>query len=408
MRVYTNEKFIKRRAQIGKYTQWGGMAVLAVGMVISFRSNPGTFTRLVDKNEQIVSSVAKDKNAVAFMDYAAYQLIVNQQQPAASASSDSPTVQPKNNQPALPQVLPIDGISPTDETLSAGTYPIVDGANAVVVLASPLNTWIGPEGVSMDQLSQLLSTKVVVWSGVQQGWPNQKINRFAPPVESAAFQTFDKKVMAPVHGAELSALLMVQTTNANYRWALIATIGSLVLGFILASIGGYNTRRFGRSPRPDERIAKELKGFDDRYSLHIYSTPAAYVFMGPSGIYTFAVREHGGKVINTGDKWQQKGGRLTFLLAFSNEGIGNPSADAVADADKVEKFLTQQASDVAVDVQPLVLFANPNVQLELKNPAVPVIKPDGLKALLRMRAKDNRLDNPTLQKLESLMIPPAA
>ena len=116
MRVYTNEKFIKRRAQIGKYTQWGGMAVLAVGMVISFRSNPGTFTRLVDKNEQIVSSVAKDKNAVAFMDYAAYQLIVNQQQPAAPASGDSPTVQPKNNPPALPQVLPIHGISTTDET----------------------------------------------------------------------------------------------------------------------------------------------------------------------------------------------------------------------------------------------------------------------------------------------------
>ena len=202
--------------------------------------------------------------------------------------------------------------------------------------------------------------------------------------------------------------LMVQTTNANYRWALIATIGSLVLGFILASIGGYNTRRFGRSPRPDERIAKELKGFDDRYSLHIYSTPAAYVFMGPSGIYTFAVREHGGKVINTGDKWQQKGGRLTFLLAFSNEGIGNPSADAVADAEKVQKLLAQQAPDVTVDVQPLVLFANPNVQLELKNPAIPVIKPDGLKALLRMRAKDNRLDNPTLQKLEGLLIPPAA
>jgi len=63
---------------------------------------------------------------------------------------------------------------------------------------------------------------------------------------------------------------------------------------------------------------------------------------------------------------------------------------------------------VTVDVQPLVLFANPSVQLELKNPAIPVIKPDGLKALLRMRAKDNRLDNPTLQKLESLLIPPAA
>lgn len=403
MRVYTNEKFIKRRAKIGQIAQWGGMGILAIGMVISFRTSPGTFTRVVSNNQQIVSSVTKDANAVGFLDYAAYQEIVGQQQPVATPA-DGTTPQPAAKQPAVPRVLPIDGVAPSDETLSAGAYPIVDGANAVVVIASPRNTWIPEEGVSMDQLSKIFNTQNASWSAVESKWPKTKINRYAPPTSTPAFQTFVAKVMTPVYG-EAGQTLLLETSNPNYTWALVATIATLILGFIAASIGGYNTRRFGRSPRPDERIAKELKGFDDRYSLHIYSTPAAFVFVGPSGIYTFAVREHGGKIINTGDKWQHKGSRLNFLLAFSNEGIGNPSADAIADAEKVQKFLAQQDSGTTVDVQPLVLMANPNAQLELKSPVVPVIKPDGLKALLRMRAKDHRLDPPTLQKIESLLAP---
>ena len=406
MRVYTNDKLIKRRAKLGQIAQWGGMGILAIGMIISFRTTPGTFTRVVNSNQQIVSNVTKDKNAVAFMDYAAYQEIADPKQTAA-APAEGTTPAPAAQPTELPRVLPIDGVAPDNETLSAGTYPIVDGANAVVVLVSPKNTWVPAEGVSMDQLSKIFNTELVTWAQVETGWPSTKINRLAPPTDSAAFQTFVAKVMTPVYG-EQGEQLLTQTTNPNYTWALLATIASLILGFICASIGGYNTRRFGRSPRPDERIAKELKGFDDRYSLHVYSTPASFVFLGPSGIYTFAVREHGGKVINTGDKWQQKGSRLNFLLAFSNEGIGNPSADAIADAEKVQKFLTQHDPDATVDVQPLVLMANPTAQLELKSPVIPVIKPDGLKALLRMRAKDHRLDTPTLQKLEALLIPPAA
>lgn len=385
MRVYTNEPFIKRRAKLGQYVSWGGLAILAIGMVISFRASPGNTTRIVSNDSSIVRSVARDSTAIAFLDYLAYQQLASQPQETGGAV----------------RVLPIDGVSPSDETLSAGAYPLADGASAVVVIANPQSGWIGQEGVPLAQLAQVFSTEIANWAGIDATWPARPIKRFGPSMDSAAFDTFVAKVMAPAYGEQKGPQVLLNTPNPNYRWMIVASFGCLILGFIAANVGSYNTRRFGRSPRPDERLAKELKGFDDRYSLYSWVLPAPYVFVGPSGVYTFAVREHGGMVTNVGNRWKHKGSRLSFLLAFSNEGIGNPTQDAQQDAQKMQAYLAEHAPDMKIEVQPVALFTNPNVQLDLKSPAIPVVKPDGLKALLRQRTKDNRLDNPTLQRLEA-------
>lgn len=202
----------------------------------------------------------------------------------------------------------------------------------------------------------------------------------------------------------IGMVLSIKSNPANassYQITLLGSFACLIAGFILANIGSYNMRRFGRSPRPDERLAKELKGFDDRYVLFTWTLPAAYVFLGPSGVYTFALREQGGKVSNTGNRWKQSGGALRFLAAFSGESIGNPTSDAMEDAAKVQKYLETHVPEATVEVQPLALFTNPNVQLQLANPSIPVVQSKGLKALLRQRSKDFRLDNATLQQIEA-------
>ena len=189
-------------------------------------------------------------------------------------------------------------------------------------------------------------------------------------------------------------------TDPSYRLSIMGSFGCLIAGFILANIGSHNMRRFGRSPRPDERLEKELKGFDDRYVLYSWTLPASYVFVGPSGVYTFAVRENTGKINNTGNRWKQSGSPLRFLMMFSGDGVGNPTTDAQEDAGKMQKYIDANLPDLGIEVQPLALFTNPSVQLELSNPAIPVIQPKGLKALLRQRSQNFRLDNPTLQLIE--------
>ncbi|MCB0233526.1 MAG: hypothetical protein KDG58_04780, partial [Anaerolineae bacterium] len=77
-------------------------------------------------------------------------------------------------------------------------------------------------------------------------------------------------------------------------------------------------------------------------------------------------------------------------------------------ASKVQKFLDAQLPEAGIEVQPLALFTNPNVELTLNNPAIPVVQSKGLKALLRQRSKDYRLDNATLAQLEAAFAVPAA
>lgn len=196
--------------------------------------------------------------------------------------------------------------------------------------------------------------------------------------------------------------LRAKPTDPRYNIWILASFACLILGFVAANVGGYNLRRFGRSPRPDERLEKALKGFDNRYVLFSWMLPAPYVLIGPSGIYTFAVRDQGGKVTNLGDRWKQPFSLGRFLTAFGQEGLGNPTLEAQEDAKKLQQYLTKHMPELNIEVQPMVVFLNPAVELDLHSPQVPVVVPKGLKAVLRQRAKQIQLNGATLQRVEEL------
>jgi len=71
---------------------------------------------------------------------------------------------------------------------------------------------------------------------------------------------------------------------------------SLILGFILSQIGIYFGNRWGRSPRPDEKLNQALKGLDDRYTIYHYTTPLSHLLIGPAGICVLLTRHQRGRV----------------------------------------------------------------------------------------------------------------
>ena len=161
-------------------------------------------------------------------------------------------------------------------------------------------------------------------------------------------------------------------------------------------------RRWGRPPRPDQIIEKELKGLDDKYHFYAWSLPVPYVLLSPQGVYAFATRDQGGKVSVEGSRWSSKFNAARIFFAFAQEGLGNPGAEAAEMAGRLEKWIKTKAPEMEAPVQPAVLFLADNVQLTINEPAVPVMQVEGLKKWLRGTGKGASLKNAEYRVLEQL------
>lgn len=186
--------------------------------------------------------------------------------------------------------------------------------------------------------------------------------------------------------------------NQDLLWLSLVAI---VLGFILAQFGNYSLRRWGRSPRPDQVIETALKGLDDRYHYYAWALPQSYVLLSPQGIHLFVVRDQTGKISVDGAQWKSRFNITRLLMAFAQEGLGNPTAEAQELAGRFTAWIKTKVPEFAGQVQPIIVFIDPRAQLEIKEPVVPVVEPKNLKKWLRGTGKGDYLKNMELRALEA-------
>lgn len=200
-------------------------------------------------------------------------------------------------------------------------------------------------------------------------------------------------------GLAVLALGMVASFQPQYIWY---SLMALIAGFLLAQFGNYNLRRWGRSPRPDEVIETALKGFDDRYHLYSWMLPAPFVLLGPQGIYSFVTRDQTGEITVSGSQWRSKFNIGRALLMFAQEGLGNPTAEALDNASRLGDWIKSELPDLTAEVQPVVVFINERVQLKVTEPTVPVLDAPSLKKWLRGGGKGPSFKSADYRALETL------
>ncbi len=196
-------------------------------------------------------------------------------------------------------------------------------------------------------------------------------------------------------------------------WSWIS-FAALAIGFMLASIGSYYINRFARRrwpgsrffERPDEVLERAMKGFDDKYSYFAMSLPVGYALAGPNGVTVFAVRSDKGRVVVNGDKWREPFSFGRIFTIFAREGVGNPAADLEEQKQKIRELLGQTAGsdDPQAPIEGVAIFLNQEIQLELNNPTVPVLRADQLKDYVRARAKEVRLSNAAVRILSERLV----
>ncbi len=195
--------------------------------------------------------------------------------------------------------------------------------------------------------------------------------------------------------------LTVKPDNPFYPYWISAALAALLIGFFAAQIGNYNLRHFARRPRMDEVLDRSLKGFDDRYEMYHWLLPADHVLLGPAGVFVFVLRDTKAPVTAAGAKWKQPFSLIRALGLFGQEGLGDPVAEALAEAERLQRWIHQVAPDVDVEVEPLVFFTNP-VPIQRDQPVVPPVLPKELKKYLRRRQKEQGLSEPVRRRLSEI------
>ena len=207
---------------------------------------------------------------------------------------------------------------------------------------------------------------------------------------------------------------------AQQYWSWLS-FGALFAGFFCASIGSYYINRYARRrwpgsrfvERPDEVFERSLKGFDDKFTFFSQSLPAAYVVAGPNGVTVFTVRSDKGKVQVNGEKWREPFTFSRLFTFFAREGVGNPDKDIADQSARLRELLTKangttaagdKANLAEVPIDGATVFLNAEIQLELNNPTVTVLRADQVKDYLRARAKDVKVPNATQRALTDALV----
>ncbi len=200
---------------------------------------------------------------------------------------------------------------------------------------------------------------------------------------------------------------MVASFRPQNTWSVWVSLISLVLGFGLAQFGNYNLRRWGRTPRPDEVVETALKGLDDRYHYYAWSLPVPYVLLSPNGLYSFTLRDQTGEISVTGSEWHSKFSLMRLFLLFQ-EGLGNPTKDALEAAERLRQWVLAEAPGLDVPVQPAIIFIDPRAKLTIADPTVAVLEPKGLKKWLRGPGRRTTFKTADYRRLEALFNAQAA
>ena len=95
------------------------------------------------------------------------------------------------------------------------------------------------------------------------------------------------------------------------------SVAALLLGFTMTQVGMYMGNRYGRRPRPDEKLDAGLKGLQNEFVIYHYMTPASHLLVGPAGIWVVLPYHQRGQVKYSKNRWRMGGGGFLRLIALA-------------------------------------------------------------------------------------------
>ena len=173
----------------------------------------------------------------------------------------------------------------------------------------------------------------------------------------------------------------IDATNRELPWESWVAI---LAGLLLYALGQTQLRRWGPRNRQEEQLGQAIRTLDDRYKLYAFlsSSLPDYILVSPAGISVLIVRQERGQVSCVRDTWKASGSRL---MAFFGPTLGNPSADAAKQLEKLRTLLADNGLR-EVPTSSVIIFTDPNVQLRVEGCTSVITRLKELKDVLRRMA----------------------
>lgn len=187
-----------------------------------------------------------------------------------------------------------------------------------------------------------------------------------------------------------------------FSYSVLALLG----GFGLTQISMYFGNRFGRSPRPDERLDAAMKGLPGEFALYHYRTAVPHVLVGPAGIWILIPYHQRGSVTVQNGRWRLSGGGFlqSYLRVFGQEGIGRPDLEAARQITALKKQLGATHAGASLpDIRALAVFTSEDVEVDAGQSSVPGLKTKQLKDFMRQAARLREITPLQIQQVQQLL-----
>lgn len=189
-----------------------------------------------------------------------------------------------------------------------------------------------------------------------------------------------------------------------FVYALVA----LLVGFTLTQIGMYMGNRYGRKPRPDEKLDAGLKGLPGEFTMYHYTTPASHLLVGPAGVWLLMPYHQRGKVAFKKNRWQMSGGGFlqSYMRIFGQESLGRPDIEIDNEIRGLRNYLAKHMDETEIpEIRPLMVFTADDVEIEGEGATVPALKLKQLKDFIRQKAKESKFPALTITALNGVLKP---
>lgn len=184
------------------------------------------------------------------------------------------------------------------------------------------------------------------------------------------------------------------------------SLAALLVGFAMVQIGMYMGNRYGRSPRPDEKLDAGLKGLQNDFVIYHYTTPASHLLVGPAGLWILTPYHQRGEVTFKKNRWRMRGGGFMqgYMRIFGQEGLGRPELELESEINAIKKYLAKQMDESEIpEIKGMLVFTNDGVEIEAQDAPIPAMKLKQIKDFFRQKAKEKVISAESLNKLKSVL-----